>query len=252
MKNFLFILFLASSFGFSQKELTHEVYFETDKYKVLDTEQNRLLLYLIKLQEVDIEKIEIYGFCDDRGSDSYNLELSQQRADAIKALLSDNEIDEAIISHVDGKGEILLKVIDSKDADILRGLNRKVEIIATLRTKEEIEIKKVISKKAPKEPSTIAKLKGDLNIGDKIHFKDVLFKTNAWPNPSAEEFNISINTVSSEPIDVSVSTLSGRMVSKFTVNAGDSLNFGKEYVPGLYIVNVTQGDNIENFKLIKR
>ena len=81
MKNFLFILFLASSFGFSQKELTHEVYFETDKYKVLDTEQNRLLLYLIKLQEVDIEKIEIYGFCDDRGSDSYNLELSQQRAD---------------------------------------------------------------------------------------------------------------------------------------------------------------------------
>ena len=108
MKNFLIILFLVSSFGFSQKELTHEVYFETDKYKVLDTEQNRLLLYLIKLQEVDIEKIEIYGFCDDRGSDSYNLELSQQRADAIKSMLSDNEIDEAIISNVDGKGEILL------------------------------------------------------------------------------------------------------------------------------------------------
>ena len=178
MKNFLFILFLVSSFAFSQKELTHEVYFETDKYKVLDTEQNRLLLYLIKLQEVDIDKIEIYGFCDDRGSDSYNLDLSQQRADAIKSMLSDNEIDEAIISNVDGKGEILLKVINSEDADILRGLNRKVEIIATLRTKEEIEIKKVTSKKTPKEPSTITKLKGDLNVGDKIHFKDVLFKTN--------------------------------------------------------------------------
>ena len=175
MKNFLYILFLVSCFGFSQKELKHEVYFKTDKYDVQETEHNRLLLYLIKLQEVELDKIEIYGFCDDRGSDSYNLELSQQRADEIKAVLSDNEIDEAIISHVDGKGEIFLKVVNSEDADILRGLNRKVEIIATVKTKKET--KKIVSK-AKKEPSTVSKLKEELKVGDKIRFKDVLFRTN--------------------------------------------------------------------------
>lgn len=175
MKNFLYIFFLVSFFGFSQKELKHEVYFKTDKYDVQETEHNRLLLYLIKLQEVELDKIEIYGFCDDRGSDSYNLELSQQRADEIKAVLSDNEIDEAIISHVDGKGKILLKVVNSEDADILRGLNRKVEIIATVKTKKET--KKIISK-SKKEPSTVSKLNGELKVGDKIRFKDVLFRTN--------------------------------------------------------------------------
>lgn len=175
MKNFLYIFFLVSFFGFSQKELKHEVYFKTDKYDVQETEHNRLLLYLIKLQEVDLDKIEIYGFCDDRGSDSYNLELSQQRADEIKAVLSDNEIDEAIISHVDGKGEIFLKVVNSEDADILRGLNRKVEIIATVKTKKEV--KKIVSREK-KEPSTVSKLKEEIKVGDKIRFKDVLFRTN--------------------------------------------------------------------------
>ena len=89
--------------------------------------------------------------------------------------------------------------------------------------------------------------------GTKINSnEDVLFKINAWPNPSADEFTISINTLSSEPIDVSVSTISGMMVSKFRVNVGGTLNFGKEYLPGLYIVYITQGDNNENFKIVKK
>ena len=82
-------------------------------------------------KEVDIEKIEIYGFCDDRGSDTYNLALSQLRADEIRIVFSNNEFDESVITNVDGKGEILVNLVREDDLSKIRGLNRKVEIIVT-------------------------------------------------------------------------------------------------------------------------
>ena len=84
----MFRFFLFWCFGFwlclAQELPKHVVYFETDEYGVLETEQNRLLLFVKGLNEDKIKKISIYGFCDDRGSNHYNLILSQQRADAIK------------------------------------------------------------------------------------------------------------------------------------------------------------------------
>ena len=97
--------------------------------KFLATEENRLLLFISTLADIDIESISIFGFCDDRGASDYNLKLSQQRADAIKAIFANNEISESLITNVDGKGEILLKIVDEKDVLKIRGLNRKVEII---------------------------------------------------------------------------------------------------------------------------
>ena len=109
-----FIIILGCESVFSQKELTHEVYFDTDKYEVPSTEENRLLLFISKLSDIEIESISIYGFCDDRGADTYNLILSKQRADAIKTIFSNNEISESLISNVDGKGEVLLKIVNEK------------------------------------------------------------------------------------------------------------------------------------------
>ena len=177
MKYLIIIVFFIGCFGFSQNQSKHEVYFDTDKYIVPTTEQNRLLLFIMKLHELEIDKISIYGFCDDRGTSNYNLELSQQRADAIKRILSDNEIDESIISNVDGKGEVLLKIINTEDAAIIRGLNRKVEIIATLKSKN-LESPTEEKLKITKEPSTVSILKGNLKKGDKIRFKEILFRTN--------------------------------------------------------------------------
>lgn len=119
------------SIGFSQTKYTHDVYFNTDEYVVPQTEKNRLLLFIAKLQDIDITAIAIYGFCDDVGADSYNMVLSQQRADAIKAIFANNEISESLITNVDGKGEILLKIVNEKNVLKIRGLNRKVEIIVT-------------------------------------------------------------------------------------------------------------------------
>ncbi|GGH37599.1 flagellar motor protein MotB [Mangrovimonas yunxiaonensis] len=167
---FLFLISLYSSYS-QHSNLKHQVYFETDKFDVNETEYSRLLAFLYDIENLDIEKVSIYGFTDDRGSDDYNLILSQQRADAIKTVFSNNEFDESVITNVDGKGEVLLKVVKQEDIHKVRGLNRKVEIIVQpFNPPRKLE--------APKEKlTTEEKLKGKLKAGDRIKLENILFKT---------------------------------------------------------------------------
>lgn len=173
----LILLTFNGVMAFSQKDLTHEVYFDTDKFVVPSTEENRLLLFISNISDIDIESIAIFGFCDDRGADTYNLKLSQQRADAIKAIFANNEISEDLISNVDGKGKILLKVVEEKDLLKIRGLNRKVEIIVKPKPPKpkKVEVADVTPEK-PKEKTEID-LINESAVGDKIIFKNILFKT---------------------------------------------------------------------------
>ena len=183
MKHFITILLIICSYTslWSQNELTHEVYFETDDYHVLSTEENRLLLFISSLDGIDIEKISIYGFCDDRGSEHYNLTLSQKRANAIKTVFSNNELDETLISNVDGKGEVLLKIIKDNDIDKIRGLNRKVEIIVHKKepkAKENLNEKPKDSIIKPSNEKTTADIaSGNIQKGDKIRLDKIYFKT---------------------------------------------------------------------------
>jgi outer membrane protein OmpA-like peptidoglycan-associated protein len=97
--------------------------------------------------------------------------LSQQRANSIKEVFSNNEFDETKITNVDGKGEVLVNIIHEEDLVKIRGLNRKVEIIVEYfdppRPKE----------KQPEKPSTEDLLQGELKEGDKIQLENILFRT---------------------------------------------------------------------------
>lgn len=170
-KLILFILFSLSSL-MAQSNQKHVVYFETDKYEVLQTEKNRLLFFIQGLQQEKIKRISIYGFCDDRGSDRYNLNLSQNRADAIKQIFSSTGVKEELISNVDGKGEILLKIIATEDLNVIRGLNRKVEIEVEYKIPEKEKAKNVEDNR--KKPIT---LESELRVGDKIVLDKILFRT---------------------------------------------------------------------------
>lgn len=177
MNKLILSIFFLLNLGvvFCQNKLTHEVYFDTDKYDVPGTEENRLLLFISNLTDVNIESISIYGFCDDRGADTYNLKLSKQRANAIKTIFSNNEISESLITNVDGKGEILLKIVEEKNILKIRGLNRKVEIIVKPKAPKPIKTKDTIPV-VVKEKSVTDLIKQSTK-GDKIVFKDILFKT---------------------------------------------------------------------------
>ena len=172
MKKIQLIILLFTSFMFAQTQVkTHEVYFETDQFEIPPTEHYRLLLFLSEIEGLDIKKVSIYGFTDDRGSDSYNLVLSQNRANSIKTIFSNNEFDESIITNVDGKGEILLKLVKEEDIHKIRGLNRKVEII--VEPYNPPRVKKVVAEKQKVEDI----IKGELKAGDKFTLDNILFKT---------------------------------------------------------------------------
>ncbi len=175
MNKLFLCVILAFQWVYAQNELTHEVYFETDKFDVVTTEENRLLLFISKLSDMDIESISIYGFCDDIGASEYNLKLSQDRANAIKAIFANNEISESLITNVDGKGEVLLKIVDETDVLKIRGLNRKVEII--VKPKPPIKVEDTPTEIVEQKKDVPEQIKGKLKVGDKIVFENILFKT---------------------------------------------------------------------------
>lgn len=170
MKTLVLVFLLMTQCVLAQKELIHEVYFDTDQSEVPETEHSRLLMFLSEIESLDIERVTIYGFCDDRGNVNYNLKLSQDRANSIRTIFSNNEFDETVITNVDGKGEVLLKLVNEQNVDKIRSLNRKVQIIVSpvFPPRPVVETKK-------KDAAEI--LKGDIKAGDNIVLDNILFKT---------------------------------------------------------------------------
>ena len=175
MRKIIFLFVLLVNTLQAQTSNTHVVYFETGKFNVTEIEVNRLVLFIQSLKDIEVERISIYGFCDDRGTDSYNLKLSQNRADAIKKIFSGLDMDGNLITNVDGKGEVLLRVISSDNLNIIRGLNRKVEVRVDFKKPiipAEIETDEV---EKPVEDNQL--IKENIAVGDKIILDNILFKT---------------------------------------------------------------------------
>ena len=170
MKKIALFFLLMAQMALAQNELMHEVFFDTDKFEMGPKEHERLLLFLADIEKMDIEKISIYGFTDDRGSDSYNMVLSQNRANTIKEIFSNNEFDESIITNVDGKGELLIKLVEQQSVDEARSLNRKVQIIVKPYFPPRVEV-------IPEKKDITTILKGELKAGDKFQLDNILFQT---------------------------------------------------------------------------
>jgi outer membrane protein OmpA-like peptidoglycan-associated protein len=78
------------------------------------------------LAEHPDRRVEIDGFTDSVGSDAYNEELSQRRADAVKAALVSRNVDPARIS-TEGYGKAYPVASNSDSGG--RQLNRRVEVV---------------------------------------------------------------------------------------------------------------------------
>jgi len=164
MLRFTYLVLFFSVFA-SAQELRHNVFFETDKYNIEVVEETRLNAFISSLDSLTIETISIHGYCDDRGTTSYNLQLSENRAETIKQYLLDSEFSKKQLKVIDGKGELALN--STTDIPKVRENNRRVEIVVSAKSSSS-EIEK---------PTTQTILKGDVKIGDKIRLKNIYFKT---------------------------------------------------------------------------
>ncbi len=74
---------------------------------------------------------------------------------------------------------------------------------------------------------------------------------NAYPNPSANEFNLTLQGGSTDKVTIMVYTFDGRMVFKTVGLSNSRYSFGNNFAPGIYILKVIQGNNIQTLKVVK-
>ncbi|HNX84062.1 MAG TPA: SusF/SusE family outer membrane protein [Bacteroidales bacterium] len=78
------------------------------------------------------------------------------------------------------------------------------------------------------------------------------FITFIWPNPTDYNFNLQVESDSDNPIQVSVSDATGRVLSKYQVRNNETISFGSDLMPGSYFVIVKQGSNSETILVLRQ
>jgi hypothetical protein len=72
-----------------------------------------------------------------------------------------------------------------------------------------------------------------------------------FPNPSAEAFNLQVITAAKETVKVRVLDVSGRLVLTYNVAAYTTKKIGGELKPGVYVIEVRQGNQLKTMRVVK-
>jgi hypothetical protein len=89
---------------------------------------------------------------------------------------------------------------------------------------------------------------------DNLNVEIVPLALKAYPNPSTNKFTVNVQSSNrEEKIQVRVMDLNGRVVELFNnLSANQTLQIGSNYRPGMYIVEMIQGNERKQLKLIKQ
>jgi len=115
------------------------VLFGFDKADLTASTENSLNKLIDILKEYPDTYIEVQGHTDSRGTDEYNMTLSQKRAAAVAAYLTRNGVASARVSKK-GYGESA--PVATNDTDEGRAQNRRVNFLITANEKMKAEAKK--------------------------------------------------------------------------------------------------------------
>lgn len=175
MKNltYTFILIFTINIAFASNNLNketleniktvvrHDVFFNTDDHLITTQEFSKLLTFIKATETVDIERMTILGYCDDRGSVEYNKTLSNKRANAVRDIIVNyrKSLNKPEVLNINGEGEVALSTSETALFNELRRLNRKVTIVI-----------------APKKFIAGSFYGEDLRKGDLINLKNLKFK----------------------------------------------------------------------------
>jgi len=81
-----------------------------------------------------------------------------------------------------------------------------------------------------------------------------VFTLNAYPNPTQSAFTIKLeSSVTTEKVRLRVYDLSGRTVQVMNgLSANQTIQVGVDYRPGVYFIEMIQGTQRKQLKLIKQ
>jgi len=79
------------------------------------------------------------------------------------------------------------------------------------------------------------------------------FNVKAWPNPTEHYFTLNVQSDNlNDKVEIKVNDIMGRQVYITTGTTNRNYQFGGNFVTGVYIVEVRQGDKRSTIKLIKQ
>jgi outer membrane protein OmpA-like peptidoglycan-associated protein len=152
-------ILLLICFGYlsAQENTTQSVFFEFDKYTL---DSNKLATITKSISSVDFSKfeaIQLYGYCDDRGTVDYNDKLSKKRVDFVQQFLISKGVSQSKIYICEGRGKVDLEKNSEKNIKEFRDKNRRVDLIF---------VKKSFFTSFPENPK----------VGDKIILDRIIFE----------------------------------------------------------------------------
>ena len=72
-----------------------------------------------------------------------------------------------------------------------------------------------------------------------------------FPNPTTSEFGLMVQGGSNEAIEITVSSSDGKVLLKRKGYSNQKYNFGNDFFPGMYFVQVIQGKTVKTVKALK-
>lgn len=161
---YFFIFIFVTSFA-QEDEVIQSIYFDFDKFDIRIDQQKELQKFIKAIDTSKVESIQISGYCDDRGKDAYNFDLSTKRANIIRDTLLLNGIKNKIIVSIQGKGSIMIDEDLESNIPEIRSKNRRVDVV--------VNFKPPLIKRT--KPENYTSLRKDVIIGDKITLQNVYF-----------------------------------------------------------------------------
>lgn len=162
LKSILIAVFFAFGALYAQEKKIGTVYFEFDKYNI-DAVQNQMVVDFIRqIDTTIVESIQIYGYCDDRGNNDYNLKLSENRVNAVRSILVANGFNKNKIVIIEGKGRVLLDQYSGGSLDDIRSKNRRVDLL--------------IVKKNSFGKGIYTSFQDKHEVGDRIYLENIFFE----------------------------------------------------------------------------
>ena len=160
-KYFLIIVFLSFGVLSAQEKKIGTVYFEFDKFNIDEIQQQLVEDFVRQLDTATVESIQIYGYCDDRGNNNYNLKLSENRVNTIKKILVANGFNKNKIVIIEGKGRVIVDDFSGGSLDDIRSKNRRVDLL--------------IVKKNSFGKGIYTSFQDNHEVGDRIYLENIFF-----------------------------------------------------------------------------
>jgi outer membrane protein OmpA-like peptidoglycan-associated protein len=177
----------------AQEKKVETVYFEFDKYSIDLLQEKQILEFVKKNDTSKIESIQIYGYCDDRGSNDYNYKLSENRVSTVRKILTSNGFNKNKIVIIEGRGRVILENDEVENLMDVRTKNRRVDLL--------------IVKKNTYGKGIYNSFQDKHSVGDRVYFEKIYFNLGSSV----------LNTQSKRELDEIVAALQKNQNLKFEI-----------------------------------